>query len=69
MLVEFILSLHLHRPCDFVGGNSYKCVTALTKKYHSHCDSGDLTILIFHVASRDDVFKGICDFIGGSSSW
>ena len=33
-----------------------------------HCGSGDM-FLISHVISKDHVLKGLCDFIGGSSSW
>ena len=32
-----------------------------------HCGSGDKTILICHVISKDHVFKGLYDFVGGSS--
>ena len=33
-----------------------------------HCDMGDLKILICHVTSHDQVFKGSCDVIGGRPS-
>ena len=35
---------------------------------HKHRDGGDV-FLICHVTSRDYMFKGLCEFMGGSSSW
>ena len=32
-----------------------------------HCGSGDKTFLICHMISRFHMFKGLCDFVGGSS--
>ena len=34
---------------------------------HRHCGSGDM-LLIYHMTSRDHVFKGLCDFKGESFS-
>ena len=36
---------------------------------HNYCDTGDITILILHLTSRKHMFKGLCEFMGGSSSW
>ena len=35
---------------------------------HSHCGSGDIMFLICYLDSRDNVFKGLCGFVGGSTS-
>ena len=35
---------------------------------HKHCDGGDITFLICHITSREHVFKGLCEFIGGRPS-
>ena len=32
----------------------------------SQCGSGNKTFLICHVISKDRVFRGLCDFMGGS---
>ena len=34
---------------------------------HKHCDEGDM-FLICHVTSHEHMFKGLCEFMGGSSS-
>ena len=33
---------------------------------HMYWGSGDKMFLIYHVASRDRVFKGLCDLLGWS---
>ena len=33
-----------------------------------HCGSGDEMFLICNMISKDQVFKGLCDFMGGSYS-
>ena len=33
-----------------------------------HCDKGDEMFLICHLISKDLVFKGLYDFMGGSPS-
>ena len=33
---------------------------------HRSTTNGDKTYLIFHVASYDQLFKGLCDLMGGS---
>ena len=47
----------------------------LTLGYHAakfggfrHCGSGYKTFLICHVISKGHIFKGLCDFKGGSPS-
>ena len=35
---------------------------------HKHCDSGDIMFSICHVTSREYMFKGLYEFIGGSTS-
>ena len=35
---------------------------------HRHCDSGDIVFLNYHVTSREDMFKGLCEFMGGCLS-
>ena len=35
---------------------------------HKHWDSGDVVFLIFHVTSIEDIFKGLCKFMGGNPS-
>ena len=32
------------------------------------CNLEDLTILIYHLTSREHVFKGLCNFMGGRPS-
>ena len=36
---------------------------------HKHRDGDDIKFLICHVTSRDYMFKGLCEFMGESSSW
>ena len=36
---------------------------------HGHYDSGDIVFLICHVTSREHMFKGLCEFVGGSPLW
>lgn len=36
---------------------------------HKNCDNGDIMFLICQVNSREHIFKGLCEFIGGSLSW
>ena len=33
-----------------------------------YCGSGDKAFLICHVISKNHVFKGLCDFMDGSTS-
>ena len=35
---------------------------------YGHCNSGDIKFLKFYVMSRDHMFKGLCEFMGGSLS-
>ena len=35
---------------------------------HRHYDSGDIVFLICHVTSRADMFKELCEFMGGIPS-
>ena len=35
---------------------------------HKHCDGGDIQILICHVTSHKHIFKGLCEFMGGTLS-
>ena len=35
---------------------------------YGHCDSEDITYLIFHVILQDYLFKGLCHFMGGRFS-
>ena len=35
---------------------------------HRNCDSGDIMFLICHLTSRNHMFKGLCEFMGWSSS-
>ena len=34
---------------------------------NEHCDSEDKIFLIFHVTSREHMFKWLCEVIGGST--
>ena len=36
---------------------------------HRHYDSADTVFLICHVTSREHMFKWLCEFMDGSSSW
>ena len=33
---------------------------------HRHCASGDTMFYIYHVTSSNNVFKGLCNCIGGN---
>ena len=35
---------------------------------HRHYDSGDIVFLIYHVTSREHMFKGLCECMGGIPS-
>ena len=35
---------------------------------HKYCDSGDIVFLIRHITSRELMFKGLCEFMDGSTS-
>ena len=35
---------------------------------HKHCDSGNIMSSICHVTSNEHMFKGLCKFMGRSSS-
>ena len=35
---------------------------------HKHCNGGDKMFLIYHVTSREHVFKGLCEFMGENLS-
>ena len=44
----------LFAPAKFVG--------------HKHCCSGDITVLVYHVALQDHMIKGCCHLMGRSQS-
>ena len=60
----------LKGSCDFVG-EEVLIVCNPSAKFggRSHCGSGDLTYLIYHLTLQDYGFKGLCDFMGRSFSW
>ena len=35
---------------------------------HGHCDSEDIMFLICYMTSGNCMFKGLCEFMGGSPS-
>ena len=48
-------------------GSSLLNVTTLLRLVAIGIDVAEI-FLIYHVASRDHVFKGLCNFVGGSFS-
>ena len=35
---------------------------------HKHCDGGDMIFLICHLTTHEQMFKGLCKFMGGNPS-
>ena len=56
--------------CEFIVGSSTRYVT---KTYdHRQYDSGNITLPIYHVTSRNYMFKDLCElhnFMSGTFSW
>ena len=59
------MTLHNHRierSCEFLGESSL----CYLNKFCDHNDGGDIMILICHVSSREHMFKGLYESMGGN---
>ena len=67
------LSHNLERPCDqkfvWIYGKKLLIICNQYTRFngYKHCGSGDIMFLVYHVASCDHVFKGLCHFVGESN--
>ena len=50
--------------------SSLRCVTIADRSSdHKHCDNGNVIFLIYHMTFHEHMFKGLCEFMGGSLVW